>query len=122
MIQTFTVTAPLGQADPDAAVATLEGATEKLVRLYPHFRSAAVEASEGVLTVTLRVAAVDRWRCSAVARKIGTNMLLRAGIDVATGAIELVRTAPAATTLTKERGRNMTGHRPRGPAQRSGEG
>lgn len=116
MIQTFTVTAPLGQTDPDAAVATLDAATDKLVRLYPHFRSAAVEASEGVLTVTLRVAARDRWRCSTVARKIGTNMLLRVGIAVESGAIELDRTAPAATTLTKERGRNVSGHVPRGKA------
>lgn len=122
MIQTFTVTAPLGDTNPEAAIATLNEATDKLARLYPHFRSAATRASEGVLTLTIRVAAVDRWRCSAAARKIGTNMLIRVGIPVESGTIELVRTAPAATTLTKERGRNMTGHVPRGNAQRKGDG
>lgn len=106
MIQVFTVTAPLGERDPDGATATLQAAADKLTRLYPHLRGAAVQASEGVLTLTIRVAAMDRWRCSSTARKIGTNMLVRVGIPAGAGHLELVQTLPSARMLTKTQGRS----------------
>lgn len=115
MIQVFTVTAPLGDINPDAATATLQAAADKLARLYPHLRSSAVAASEGVLTLTIRVSAMDRWRCSAVARKIGTNMLLRAGIPAEHGHIELTQTLPSVRALTKEQGRAPRRAKPHGP-------
>lgn len=115
MIRIFTVTAPLAGADEAAAVATLQAAVDKLRRLYLPLISAEAAADQGVLTLTLRVSARDQWACFAAARKIGSNMLLRLKIPAQTATLELVGTMLPATTLTKERGRNLSGHRPRGP-------
>lgn len=108
MIQTFTVTAPLGSIDGPSAVATLDAAADKLTRLYPGFREATAEACDGVLTMVLRVSGRDRWIVSAAARKIASNMLLRVKIPADTAAMQLTRTAPDAKTLTKGQGRSVT--------------
>lgn len=115
MIRVFTITAPLGGQDPDAAVALLDDAFHKLRRLYMPLIEAQAMADQDVLTLHLRVSARDQWACFAAARKIGSNMLLRLKIPAETATLELVATMLPATTLTKERGRNLSGHRPRGP-------
>lgn len=120
MIRIFTVTAPLQGQDPAAAGALLDAASEKLRRLYPPLIEANVHTDADVVTVTLRVSARDQWSCFSAARKIGTNMLLRLKIPAEAGVLELVGTAPSAKTLTKERGRNMSGHRPRQSAAATG--
>lgn len=115
MIRIFTIVAPLAGRDEAAAVATLQAAMDRLRWLYPPLVSADTVADQGVLTLTLRVSARDQWACFRAARKIGTNMLLRLKIPAGHGKLELVDTAAPATTLSKERGRNVSGHRPRGP-------
>lgn len=115
MIRIYTITAPLSDEDPTAAVATVQNSADKLRRLYPPLITAQAVADQGVLTLTLRVSARDQWACSKAARKIGTNLLVRLKIPPEHGTLELAGTAPPATTLTAERGRNVSGHRPRGP-------
>jgi len=112
VIQIYIVTAPLGHVDGDAAVATLTTAMDRVTHAHPCLRSAAVAASEGVLTLTLRVAGRTRWHAQGDARKIGTSMLRRVGVDVGSAAMELERTLPSANALTKAQGRSVT---PRGP-------
>lgn len=107
MIQIFTVTAPV-DGDAAAAVSTLAAAADKLTRLYPGLREAAVEASEGVLTLILRVSARDRWATSRAARKIASNMLLRVKIPASAASMELTKTMPSLKALTKEQGRSVT--------------
>lgn len=108
MIRTYTITAPLGQQHPEQVEATLQAAGDKLCRLYTGFGGCQVLADQGVLTLILKVSGRDQWACSRAARQIGTSMLLRVKIQSETASIQLTRTAPAATTLTKEQGR---GHR-----------
>lgn len=108
MIRIFTVTAPLGGVDPAAAVSTLDKATDMLTRLYPALRGAQAHAADGVLTLTIRVSSRDQWACTAAARKIGTNMLLRLKIPADQGKLELVRTVPSARSLTGAAGRSAT--------------
>lgn len=121
MIRVFTLTAPLGDKDPDTAVATLNAAADMLRRLYPAFLSAQGVADQNVLTLTLRISARDQFACITAARKIGTNMLLRVRIPADQGTLQLVGSEPSARSLTKERGRNVSGHRKRGamPAEGS---
>lgn len=114
MIRIFTVTAALNGRDPAATTATLEAAADKLARLYPALLGASVKAAGDTLTLSIRVSSRDQWSCSTAARKIGTNMLLRVKIPAEQGTLLLISTAPPATTLTKETGRNVSGHRPRG--------
>ncbi len=110
MIRIFTITAPLAGQDPEAACTVLADAMDKLRRLYPPLVEATALADRDVLTLKLRVSARDQWACSAAARKIGTNMLLRLKIPADQGQLQLVRTAPPATTLTKEQGRSVVRH------------
>ena len=111
MIRIFAVTAPLSGQDPAAVLAVLADAIDRLRRLYPPLIEAVAVADQDVLTLTLRVSARDQWACCTAARKIGTNMLLRLKIPADQGKLELMGTAPPATTLGNERGRNA--HRPR---------
>jgi hypothetical protein len=113
MIRIFAITAPLGAVDGDAATATLQAAMDKLIRLHPALREASVAVSEGVLTMTLRVSGRDQWATSLAARKIGSSMLYRVGIDTRSAAIQLVSTPPNRSTLTKEQGRSYA--RPAAP-------
>jgi hypothetical protein len=112
MIQTFTITAPLGQVDPDAATATLSASMARVTHLHPALRAATVQAAEGVLTLTLRVAGKTRWHGSGDARKIASSMLYRVGIPAAGAAMQLMEVAPSLNSLTKAQGRSVT---PRGP-------
>lgn len=105
MIRTFTITAPLTQLTGDEAVATLQAAGDKLRRLYTHFVRCQARVQDGQLTLALTVSSRDQWSCSATARKIGTNLLLRVKIPADTATMQLTATAPPATTLTKEQGR-----------------
>lgn len=114
MIRIFTVTTPLNDLDPDAAVAMLNEATDKLRRLYPPLIEAAARVQGQNLVLQLRVSARDQWACFAAARKIGTNMLLRLKVPAEQGRLELVGTVPPATTLSAERGRTIRkGRKPR---------
>jgi len=108
MIQVYVVTAQLGQVDGDRAVRTLRDATIRIARLHPSLRSSAVEAADGVLTMTLRVAGRTRWHVQGDARKIATSMLRRVDLDVAGAKMELERTMPSAKNLTKVQGRGVT--------------
>jgi len=112
MIQIYVVTAPLGQVDGEAAVATLNTAMDRVTHAHPTLRSAAAAAAEGVLTLTLRVAGRTRWHAQGNARKIGSSMLRRIGVDIGSASMELERTLPSASALTKAQGRSVT---PRGP-------
>lgn len=112
MIRIFTVTAPLAGQDSAAALKVLVEAMDKLRRLYPPLLEAVAAADQDVLTLKLRVSARDQWACFTAARKIGTNMLLRVKIPAQAGKLELVGTAPPATTLTNERGRNVRRPKP----------
>lgn len=114
MIHILEITAPLGTVDGSAAVATLEAQMAKVVQFYPALRDASVAASEDVLTMRLRVAGRSRWHISYAARKIGSSMLRRIGVDPAAGTLVLIEKAPTASELTKEQGRNVSGHVPRG--------
>lgn len=114
MIHVFDITAPLGTVDGDAAVATLTQQMEKVVHFYPALREASVEASEGVLTMHLRVAGRSRWHISYKARQIASSMLRRVGVDPTTGTLLLAQVAPTASELTKEQGRSVSGRVPRG--------
>lgn len=114
MIQDFTITAPLGDVDPDAATATLNEATGKLARLHPALRAAAVTHAQGVLTMNLTVSGTDRWVTQRAARKIATSMLARVKIPVAGAVLELVRTPPNTRSLTAAQGRSVTRGRGRG--------
>jgi hypothetical protein len=116
VIQIYIATAPLGQVDGDAAVATLNVAMDRVLHAHPNLRSASAAASEGVLTLTLRVAGRTRWHAQGDARKIATSMLRRVDLDVAGSKMELERTLPSANALTKVQGRSVT---PRGPKVRS---
>lgn len=106
MIQTFTVTAPLAGADGDAATAKLTDQMSKVQHFYPALLSSTVQASETVLTMTVRVSGQTRWHTSYAARQIGSSMLRRAGIDVATATMILTDTARHGAHLTKQQGRN----------------
>lgn len=109
MIQTFIVSAPLGQVDGDAAVSTLSTAMGRLTHLHPALRGAATQASEGVLTMTLRVAGRTRWHSSGDARKIASSMLHRVGIAASTATMQLQQTAPSLSYVTKEQQRRAAG-------------
>lgn len=106
MIQIFTITAPLGAADGDAVSATLQAAMNNLMRLHPTLREAAVRSSEGLLTMTLRVSARDRWATSRAARKIASSMLRRVGIPAAGAVLQLQLTPAGTHSLTREQGRS----------------
>lgn len=116
MIRVYHLTAPLNGKDPQATFATLQTATNQLRRLYPAFLSFDAALNDETMILMLRISSRDQWACTAAARKIGTNMLLRVQIPADQGTLQLVGTEPPATTLTKERGRNVSGHRKRGPA------
>lgn len=113
MIHILEISAPLGDVDGDAAVAALSDQMNKVMQFYPALREAAVQASEGVLTMRLRVAGRSRWDISYKARRIASSMLRRVKIDPQTGVLVLVETMPTAAELTKEQGRNVSGHVPR---------
>jgi hypothetical protein len=117
MIQTFMVTAPLGQVDGDGATATLTAAMARVRHLHPALRAGSVAACDGELRMQLRVAGRTRWHSSGDARKIASSMLHRAGIDVSMARMELMQTAPSTVHLTKEQGRSVT---PRGPKETGG--
>lgn len=121
MIHVLEITAPLGTVDGDAAVATLTAQIEKVVHFYPALRDASVSASEGVLTMRLRVVGRSRWDISYKARRIASSMLRRVKIDPTSGTLVLVDMAPDATELTKEQGRNVSGHVPRGHSGTAGK-
>lgn len=108
MIQTFTVTAPLGQVDADAAVATLDKSMARVTHLHPALRSASVTASEGVLTMVLRVAGRTRWHSSGDARKVASSMLHRVGIAAADASMVLTDVARTLNSLTKAQGRSVS--------------
>lgn len=114
MIHILEITAPLAGTDGLAAESTLSTQMAKVIHFYPALLDAQAEAAEGSLTLRLRVKGRSRWDISYKARKIASSMLRRVGIDPATGTLVLVDMAPAATKLTKEEGRNVSGHVPRG--------
>lgn len=114
MIRVFEVTAPLGDRDPQASVDMLHAATEMLRRLYMPLISFQAAAEKDVLTLTIRVSAKNQWACSGAARKIGSNLLLRLKIPAEQGTMQLVGTELPGSSLTAERGRNVSNHRPRG--------
>lgn len=107
MIQIFTVTAPLGAVDPDTTTATLQAATARVAEKYPGLLDASAQASDGVLTLTLKVSAANRWYTSSVARKIATSMLKRVRIRAVDASMVLTRTLPSALSLTKAQGRSV---------------
>lgn len=111
MIRVYTVTAPLGELDPDTSVAALQTAAEKLTRRYPALRDTQVLADQGVLTLSIKISSRDQWACGAAARKVGTSLLSRLGIPAEHGSIDLDRTMPSARSLTRQQGRIVT----RGP-------
>lgn len=115
MIQTFEVTAPLGQRDAGDSIATLQSAAEKIRTTFPALLEATVTASDSVLTLLLKVSARNRWDVSIKARKIATSVLWRLKIHASEAEMQLVHTAPSAKSLTKEQGRNVSGHVKRGP-------
>lgn len=94
MMHIWRVEAPLGDVNGDAATATLSASMDRLIHLHPHLRSASVQASEGVLVLELRVTGRDRWAVAAHARKIGSRMLERVRIDVATAKMVFVARLP----------------------------
>lgn len=121
MIHILEITAPLGTIDGDAAVATLQAQTDKVVAFYPALRDASVSASEGLLTMRLRVAGRSRWDISYKGRRIASSMLRRIGVDPGTGTLLVVEKMPSASELTKAQGRNVSGHVPRGQSVSLGD-
>ena len=117
MIQIYTVTAPLGDKNPADVETILEVASHRIMTSFPPLRGADVKAAGGVLTLTLRVIGRNRWDVSNKARKIATSMLGRVHIPVSVATMELTETPPTAHTLTKDTGRNLTNHRPRGASK-----
>lgn len=107
MIQTFTVTAPVADCDEKALCATVSGAAAKVTAKYPALLEMGVTASEGLLTLTLRVSALNRWATSYAARRIASSLLHRAKVDVDSASMELTSTASAGRSLTKEQGRSI---------------
>jgi hypothetical protein len=114
MIHIFQVDAPLGDLDPDATTAKLTTQLARVADLYPALRSAAVAASEGVLTMTLRVSARDRWATSRAARLVASSMLRRAKISVSAASMTIVATPSNGRSLTGATGRSAA---PRIPAR-----
>ncbi len=114
MIHVLEITAPLGTRDADTAVATLTAQMAKVTHFFPALLDASVTASEGLLTMRLRVTGRSRWDISYKARRIASSMLHRAGVDPASGTLVLADMAPTASGLTKAQGRNVSGHVPRG--------
>lgn len=117
MIQIFHVQAPLGDADPEPLIATLQARLARLQDIYPGLRGARVQASEGFLELILRCAGRDRWVLSRTARTIASSMLRRVKLDPKQATVVGVDTAPSARTLTKQDGRNPN-HTARGPGKK----
>ena len=107
MIRVYQVTAPLADLDAGATTAKLSDQLQKVADLYPALRSASVQASEGVLTMTLRVSARDRWATSHAARVVASSMLRRVKIDIAAAAMELVEVPTTGRDLRKDTGRSV---------------
>jgi hypothetical protein len=57
---------------------------------YPALRCASLSASEGHLTMRLRVSGSNRWHVSYSTRKIASSMLRRLKLDPSTGVMILV--------------------------------
>jgi hypothetical protein len=107
MIRVYQVTVPVGDLDADATTAKLSDQLQKVADLYPALRSAAVQASGGVLTMRLRVSARDRWATSRAARIVASSMLRRVKIDVADATMTLVEVPTNGRDLRKETGRSV---------------
>ena len=107
MIRVYEVTAALQDLNADATTATLSDQLQRVADLYPALRSASVAASEGVLTMRLRVSARDQWATSRAARIVASSMLRRVKIDVAAATMQLVEVAPSGRDLRKETGRSV---------------
>lgn len=121
VIHILEVTAPLDGVDGDAAVAKLQAHMDKVVAFYPSLRDASATAAEGHLTIRLRVAGRSRWDISYKARQIASSMLRRVGIAPGSGIMLVVEVLPTSANLTKEQGRNVSGHVPRNHARTAGE-
>lgn len=121
MIHILEITAPLAGVDGDAAVTTLQAQMDKVVAFYPALREACVQASESHLTMRLRVAGRSRWDISYKGRRIASSMLRRVRINPETGTLIVVDMLPSAAQLTKEQGRNVSGHVPRGQRGTAGK-
>lgn len=114
VIHVLEVTAPLGAVDASLAVSTLRAQMDKVKAFYPALLDADVQAREGHVRMRLRVKGRSRWDISYKARRIASSMLRRVKIDPETGTLLVVEQATKATELTKEQGRNVSGHVPRG--------
>ena len=90
MIQIHDVTVPLAGLEPDATISTLQAQIAKVQEFYPALRSASLSASEGHLTMRLRVSGRTRWHVSYSTRKIASSMLRRLKLDPSTGVMTLV--------------------------------
>lgn len=90
MIQIHDVTVPLGNLDPDAAISALSAQIAKVQEFYPALRCASLSASEGHLTMRLRVSGRTRWHVSYSTRRIASSMLRRLKLDPSTGTMMLV--------------------------------
>jgi len=115
MIQIFEISAPLGQRDAADSIAALERVGKNIRTSFPPLLEIGVTACLGVLKLTLKVSARNRWDASAKARKIATSVLWRLKISAAEASMSLQETLPGAKHLTKEQGRNVSGHVKRGP-------
>jgi hypothetical protein len=90
MIQIHDVAVPLAGLDPDATISSLNAQIAKVQEFYPALRSASLSASEGVLTMRLRVSGRSRWHVAYSSRRIASSMLRRIKLDPATGVMTLV--------------------------------
>lgn len=113
MIQTFTYV--IAHALEDAAQVTEAAATHiiQLSKLHQALRGADITATPTHITISLRIAASDRWRVSNSARVIATALIRSMKLDIHTAELINVQTATSARSFTKEQGRNPN-HTPRG--------
>lgn len=107
MIQVYVLTAPLGQHDPEATVTKLRAASQMVSRLFDALRGYTVAAAGDTVTVHLRVSGRTRWHVQGDARRIASNLLMRASLAVQGATLELDHTLPTAKSLTKEQGRSV---------------
>lgn len=84
MIRIVTIVAPLPEdVDTLQLKSRLDDAKDHVARLHPSLRGMTVTTEDSTLTLRLRVAASDTWRCSARGRLIGEALLRRSGTTFA---------------------------------------
>lgn len=108
MIHIYLIKAPLAGHDPARVHATATEVLAHISTVYRSLRGGWLTQEGDTLHISLRISSGDRWKISSMAKRMGTTVLQRCGINPGDCSIELVEALPSRRNLTAAQGRAGT--------------